>query len=114
MLFFVASWTSRRKGEACSEIRLDWRNAPEILCLLVATLYAFVIILKHTFSLIDSAILILSYGLYSFTALRISGGKVEETDREEVEATEEEEMDRHRQFPGGWCVYPLLGSRTVH
>jgi cation:H+ antiporter len=78
MIFFVAFWMSRRKGQAFTEIRLDWRNAPEILFLLVVTLYAFVIVLKHTFSLIDSAILILIYGLYIFTALRISGGKVEE------------------------------------
>jgi len=59
MIFFVAFWSSRRKGQAFTEIRLDWRNTPEILFLLVATLYAFVIVLKHTFSLIDSAILIL-------------------------------------------------------
>ena len=104
MIFFVAFWSSRRKGQAFTEIRLDWRNTPEILFLLVATLYAFVIVLKHTFSLVDSAILILIYGLYIFTALRTSERKVEGTDREE--ATEEEEeavvgvAARTKQLPG--------------
>lgn len=91
MIFFVAYLSSRRRGQAWSSIRLDERNAPEILFLLVATLYAFVIVLKHSFSLIDSAILILMYVLYIVLALRTSHKKRQQADGEETEEDDEEE-----------------------
>ena len=91
MIFFVAYLSSRRRGQAWSSIRLDERNAPEILFLLVATLYAFVIVLKHSFSLIDSAILILMYVLYIVLALRTSRKQGQQA--EDGEETEEDDED---------------------
>ena len=116
MIFFVAYLSSRRKGQAFTEIRLDYRNAPEILFLLVATLYAFVIVLKHSFSLIDSAILILMYVLYIVLALRTSHKKGQRADGEEME--EDEEVDdvgvaaHTKQLPGArkWIA---IGSFLV-
>ncbi len=91
MIFFVAYLSSRRKGRAFTEIRLDERNAPEILFLLLATLYAFVIVLKRSFSLIDSAILILMYVLYIVLALRTSRKKGQQADGEETEEDGEDD-----------------------
>ncbi len=91
MIFFVAYLSSRRRGQAFTEIHLDYRNAPEILFLLVATLYAFVIVLKHSFSLIDSAILILIYVLYIVLALRTSHKKGKQADGDETEEDEEDD-----------------------
>ena len=91
MIFFVAYLSSRRKGQAFTEIRLDYRNAPEILFLLLATLYAFVIVFKRSFSLIDSAILILMYILYIVFALRTSKKKEKQAEGDEVEEDEEDD-----------------------
>lgn len=118
MIFFVAYLSSRRRGQVFSEIRLDYRNAPEILFLLVATLYAFVIVLKHSFSLIDSAILILMYVLYIVLALRTSHTKGKQTeDGEEMEEDQEEDGDigvaaHTKQLPGArkWIA---IGSFLV-
>ncbi len=93
MIFFVAYLSSRRKGRAFTEIRLDERNAPEILFLLLATLYAFVIVLKRSFSLIDSAILILMYVLYIVLALRTSHKKGKQAGGEETGEDEEDKED---------------------
>lgn len=82
LIFFVAYLAARRRGVPFSGIRLDYRNAPEILALSVATLYAFVMVVKRSFSLVDSAILVLIYILYIVLALR-TGRKTEKGDARE-------------------------------
>lgn len=71
LILFIAFFAGRRKGQRFTEIRLDIRNAPEVFFLLIATLYAFVIVLKHSISLIDSAVLLGIYALYVVAAFHL-------------------------------------------
>ncbi len=54
------------------EITLDGRQGLEIAFLLMATLYSFILPLKGTISLADTAILFALFGLYAYTAARVS------------------------------------------
>lgn len=83
LIMFVAFLNARRKGQTFTEFSLDFRNSTEILFLLVASVYAFVIVLKRTLSLVDSVILVALYGLYVFTAYR-AGRDAEEEEGEEL------------------------------
>lgn len=58
LIFFVAAISARRRGQPYDAVPLGRRNVPEIFFLLVASAYAFVIVLKRTFSLLDSLVLI--------------------------------------------------------
>lgn len=72
LIMVVAFLSARRRGQRFTEIRLGARNAPELLFLLLASLYAFVVVLKRSFSLLDSAVLIAIYAAYIVTAFRQS------------------------------------------
>lgn len=83
LLIFTAYLSARRKGQRFTEIQLGREQIGQIVFLLVASLYAFVIVVKQSISLLDSAILILIYGLYLFASLRIGGTTSDECDEEE-------------------------------
>lgn len=70
LILFIAFFAARRKGQRFTEIRLDARNAPELFFLLIATLYAFVIVAKRSLSLLDSGVLLTIYALYVIVAFR--------------------------------------------
>lgn len=72
LIMVVAFLSARRQGQRFTEIELDARNAPELLFLLLASLYAFVLVLKRSFSLLDSAVLVALYVAYILTAFRQS------------------------------------------
>lgn len=106
MILFVAYVAARRRGQSFTEIRLGSGNVPEILFLGVATLYAFVIVLKRSFSLLDSLILILFYVLYIVLALRTKGrdddepkGAGEEDEEEDEEAEDVGVAARTKKLP---------------
>ncbi|GGO33301.1 hypothetical protein [Deinococcus humi] len=96
LIMVVAFLSARRKGQRFTEIQLDARNAPELLFLLLASLYAFVLVVKRSFSLFDSAILIAIYVAYILTAFRQSkrrpapAGVLTETDRRSNSAASRE------------------------
>ncbi|HJT69014.1 MAG TPA: hypothetical protein VJ731_02370 [Terriglobales bacterium] len=98
LLMFTAYLSARRKGQRYSEIQLGREQLGQIVFLLVASLYAFVIVVKRSISLIDSAILILIYGFYIFASLRIGGEKCKED--EEEEQREVGVAARTKQLPG--------------
>lgn len=58
----IAAWWKR----GIQEIHLTERNAVELLALLVATAYSFVLPLKASISVIDSAILFTLFGVYGY------------------------------------------------
>ena len=70
LIFFVAFASARRRGQGFTEIRLDSRHAVTIAYLFVASLYAFVIVVKRSLSVLDSAALIAIYGMYIYSGLR--------------------------------------------
>ena len=72
LILFIAYFSARRRGQAWRDIRLDSRHAPIVAYLLMASLYAFVIVLKRTLSLVDSIGLIALYVLYVYTSFRRS------------------------------------------
>lgn len=83
LLMLTAYISARRKGQRYAEIQLGREQVGQIVFLLLASLYAFVIVVKQSISLMDSAILILIYGLYIFASLRLGGAKCEECEEEE-------------------------------
>lgn len=98
LLMLTAYLSARRKGQRYCEIRLGREQLGQIVFLLVASLYAFVIVVKRSISLIDSAILILIYGFYIFASLRIGGEKCKED--EEEDKRELGVAARTKQLPG--------------
>ena len=70
LILFVAYISARRQGQRFTEVRLDARHAVTVAYLFVASAYAFVIVLKRTLSLVDSAVLIAIYGLYIYSGLQ--------------------------------------------
>lgn len=95
LIMFIAYVSARRKGSSFTSIQLTARNAPEIVCLLLATIYAFVMVLKRSFSLFDSAILIGIYILYVVLAFRSGreGASTSESSTKAEEGQEEDEDD---------------------
>lgn len=86
LIIFLAFWGARRRGRRLSELRLDARHSVTIAYLAAASVYAFVIVLKRTLSLLDSAVLVVIYGLYIFTGLRTKKleGDVAELEEDDV------------------------------
>jgi cation:H+ antiporter len=70
LILFLAFWGARRRGQRLSELRLDARHAVTIAYLAAASVCAFVIVLKRSLSLLDSAVLVVIDGLYIYTGLR--------------------------------------------
>lgn len=82
LILFVAYASARRRGQRFTDVRLDARHAVTVAYLFVASAYAFVIVLKRTLSLVDSAVLVAIYGLYIYSGLRT---RKLEADRAELE-----------------------------
>jgi len=71
LIFFVAYAFSKKNGDPISEIRLDARQSVEAFFLVLATVYSFVIVLKHTLDIIDGIILLLMYVTYLWICMKI-------------------------------------------
>ncbi|MBI4677067.1 MAG: sodium:calcium antiporter [Elusimicrobia bacterium] len=61
-----ACWFKRRQ----KTVRLSERNSPEIITLLVATLYSIILPLKSTLSLMDCVFLLSLFGVYAYMCSR--------------------------------------------
>lgn len=85
LLMLTAYISARRKGERYTEIQLGREQQGQIVFLLLASLYAFVIVLKQSISLVDSAILVSIYAYYIFTSLRPGSTACNECEGEEEE-----------------------------
>lgn len=83
LLMLTAYISARRKGQRYTEIQLGREQMGQIVFLLFASLYAFVIVAKQSISLLDSAILVLIYGFYIFASLRLGDPKGKEREEEE-------------------------------
>src|SRR4051794_21054149 len=77
MVVFIAWWRYRKRGEPekGKGIRLERSHAVEIAYLALATVYCLTLPLRHTVTLIDAAVLIGIFALYTF---RISRAPAEE------------------------------------
>lgn len=84
LILFTAYFAARARGQRYFAIELSREQSIPVLFLLVASVYAFVIVLKGTLSLIDSAVLIAVYGGYIWAALRRGVEPELEQDREEA------------------------------
>lgn len=86
LILFVAYVSARRRGQRFTEVRLDARHAVTVAYLFVASLYAFVIVLKRTLSLLDSGVLVALYALYIYSGLRTRKleGDVAEIEEDEI------------------------------
>lgn len=82
LLIFTAYLSARRKGQKLSEITLGKEQISQITFLLLASLYAFVLVVKRSISVVDSAVLILVYIGYIFAALKLGGKGCKDGDEE--------------------------------
>jgi cation:H+ antiporter len=81
MVLFVAWLFSRRKGGApCVCVRLEPEQSIEIMALLPPVLYFWVIYLKGTLTLVDSAVLLVMYFVYLWTLNRLPARDLEDMD----------------------------------
>src|SRR5215468_12549767 len=64
MVYFVAAFTARRRGQRMGSIVLHDEHAVEVLGLLPPLVYFVVIWAKGTLSLVDSVVLFATYGVY--------------------------------------------------
>jgi len=64
LVFVMARWTARRRGEDLRSILLPEHSSVEVLSLFVATLYSFVIAFRGEVGLVDAVILIGIYTVY--------------------------------------------------
>jgi cation:H+ antiporter len=71
MVYFVAAFTSRRRGRRMGSIVLEDDHAVEVLGLLPPMAYFVVIWAKGTLSLVDSAVLFATYAVYLWILLRL-------------------------------------------
>lgn len=77
-LLVVVHW-ARGGGRA---VELGRNNAVEIVFLVVASLYAFVIVLKDTITLLDFAVLVAIFAAYLWRVRGASGGEEDDEDEE--------------------------------
>jgi len=83
LIYTVAAIFSRRSGKPLKQIVLDNEHSVELIGLFVPTLYMFIIVLKASLNLIDTAILLFLYLVYISILLRLppkEAEKVEETE----------------------------------
>ena len=79
MVLFVAWLFSRRKGGVpCTHVRLEPEQSIEIMALLPPVLYFWVIDLKGTLTLVDSAVLLAMYFFYLWTLNRLPARELED------------------------------------
>ena len=71
MVYFVAAFSSRRRGQRLGSIVLHDEHAVEVLGLLPPLAYFVVIWAKGTLSLFDSVVLSATYGVYLWVLLRM-------------------------------------------
>lgn len=71
LIFFVAAFAARRKGQQFHEVKLDKAQSAEVVFLLLATLYSLVIIIRGGLHLIDAVPLVGLYILYLLVILRL-------------------------------------------
>lgn len=94
---------ARRRRQPLREIHLSKRNAPEVFFLLLASTYAFVMVLKASISLLDAAILLAIYAAYVYVGWRLGkAGRVgPKTGAEEREQVDQSELDEADEAEGG-------------
>jgi len=80
LIFFVAYAFSKKNGSPIREIRLDARQSVEAFFLVVATVYSFVIVMKHSLDILDGAILLLMYLAYLWICIKIPAESGEEVE----------------------------------
>ncbi|WP_262030851.1 sodium:proton exchanger [Microvirga sp. Mcv34] len=78
LILFTAALAARSRGQRYTTIALSREQGIPVTFLLGASLYAFVIVLKGTLSLLDSAVLIAIYGAYIWTMLHRHEPEMEE------------------------------------
>ncbi|MDI3316015.1 MAG: hypothetical protein QJR14_00025 [Bacillota bacterium] len=71
VVLFLAWWMARRRGQRFDGIELSRHQAVEVLFLLIASAYAFVIVLEGRITLLDSAVLVAVYLAYVWMAMRL-------------------------------------------
>jgi cation:H+ antiporter len=74
MIFFVAAIfniNKKKRARNLDNIRLDKEHSVELMGLFVPTLYLFIIVLKASLTILDSAILIIMYTAYISILLRL-------------------------------------------
>jgi cation:H+ antiporter len=71
MVYFVAAFSARRRGQRMGSIVMHDEHAVEVLGLLPPLAYFVVIWAKGTLSLFDSVILFATYGIYLWVLLRM-------------------------------------------
>ncbi|MDI3297658.1 MAG: hypothetical protein QJR08_00650 [Bacillota bacterium] len=77
-ILFLAWLGARRRRRPFDGIRLSSHQAVEILFLLIASAYAFVIVLRGSITLLDSLLLVALFLAYVWMALRLPPGDDEE------------------------------------
>lgn len=84
-LIMLTAWAAaRRKGKSALTIDVGQEHAGQVVFLMVASLYAFVMVIKRSVSLIDAAVLAGIYIAYVVASLRRDPGEAEENDSSEV------------------------------
>lgn len=107
LIVLVAFFGARRRGQSLREIGLDRRNATEVFFLLVASLYAFVIVVKASLTLVDAAVLLLIYAAYILVGWRVAAN---EDDKEQDEDEDEGGVaGRTKALRGGRKVLAIGG-----
>jgi cation:H+ antiporter len=75
MVVFVAWWRWRKRGVRITEVTLERSHSVELSFLAVATAYSLTLPLKHTVTLIDAAVLI---GIFVLYTIRVATAPAEE------------------------------------
>jgi cation:H+ antiporter len=70
MVVFVAWWQWRRRGERKTEVRLERSHSVELAFLALATAYSLTLPLRKTISLVDAAILVAIFAVYTWRVAR--------------------------------------------
>jgi cation:H+ antiporter len=74
-IVFIAWYRWRKRGRRITEVRLERSHSVELSYLAIASAYSLTLPLKHSVTLVDGAILVAIFVLYT---IRISGGPTEE------------------------------------
>ena len=73
LVIFTYYFSSRKhEGKAKTEIRLDKSQSTEVFFLLVVTLYGFILLIRQTLDIVDSAILAAIFISYLYVAVKTS------------------------------------------
>jgi len=113
LIYFVAAIFSRKSGKTLMSISLDKEHSVELLGLFVPTLYMFIIVLKASLNLFDSAILLILYLIYISILLRLPPKDSENI--EEAEPIPRHILGRKRWIRNSfiWSFF-LAGARGIY